>query len=164
MRRLLVIAAGLLLLVGPAAAQSYRVGTIEVADPWARATPASATVTAAYMRITNHGPGPDRLMAIRCEKVGNSEILEMSLADNVMRLRTVARGMEIKPGQTIEFRPGFAWQAVFAGLEVPLRTGDRMSAVLTFERAGAVAVDFTVQPIGTGLRRASVATTEPAGP
>ncbi|WP_170149892.1 copper chaperone PCu(A)C [Rhodoplanes roseus] len=146
----------LLLLLGHAAvAQTYRVGAIEVGDPWARATPVGANVTAGYMRITNHGALPERLLAIRSAAAGSVEFQELSLDDNVMRLRTVARGIAIAPGQTVELRPGFAWQAVFAGLAGQLLPGDRVHATLTFERAGPVDVDLAVHPIGTGLRRAA---------
>ncbi|MDC7787161.1 copper chaperone PCu(A)C [Rhodoplanes sp. TEM] len=155
---LLAVVLAVLALSGPpAAAQTYRTGAIEIENPWARATPAGATVTAGYMRITNTGAVPDRLLAIRSAAAGSVDLQELSLDDNVMRLRTLARGLAIAPGQTIELRPGFPWQAVFASLVSQLRPGDRVPATLVFEQAGSVEVDLAVHPIGTGLRRASAA-------
>ncbi|CAL8981949.1 hypothetical protein RHODGE_RHODGE_00094 [Rhodoplanes serenus] len=141
--------------VATAAAETYRVGPIEVAETWARATPSGASVTAGYMRITNHGPAPDRLLAIRMDAALAVDLLELSLADNVMRLRSLGRGVEIAAGRTVEFRPGAPWQAVVSGLSAPLRPGDRLPATLVFEQAGDVTVDLVVQPIGTGLRWSS---------
>jgi copper(I)-binding protein len=155
MSRLVTIAAVLVLFGSMAAAETYRVGAIEVVDPWARATPVGATVTAGYMRIINHGETPERLLTIRSGQAGGFEFQELSLDDNVMRLRTIARGVEIGPGQTVEFRPGLASQAVFSGLAAQLRPGDLLPATLMFERAGPVEVGLSVKSIGTGLRRAS---------
>lgn len=155
MRALAPVLVALVSLVCPAAAQSYRAGTIEIATPWARATPPGASVTAGYMRITNHGLDPDRLVSIRSAVAGSVEVQELSLADNVMRLRTLARGLPIRPGETIELKPGYPWQAVFASLAGQLRPGDRLPATLVFEQAGTIEVELVVQPIGTGMRRAS---------
>ncbi|MFL9829019.1 response regulator, partial [Rhodoplanes sp. SY1] len=75
-------------------------------------------------------------------------------AEGHARLRTLARGLPIGPGETIELKPGFPWQAVFASLAGQLRPGDRLPATLVFEQAGAIEVELAVQPIGTGLRHA----------
>ncbi|MFL9825256.1 copper chaperone PCu(A)C [Rhodoplanes sp. SY1] len=155
MRSLVTILAALVCLAWPATAQTWRAGTIEIASAWARATPPGASVTAGYMRITNHGFDPDRLVSIRSAVAGSVEVQELSLDDNVMRLRTLARGLPIRPGETIDLRPGYPWQAVFASLTAQLRPGDRLPATLVFEKAGAVEVELVVQPIGTGIRRAS---------
>lgn len=155
MTRLGTVATALALFGSAAAAETFRVGAIEVVDPWARATPQGASVTAGYMRITNHGSAPDRLITIRSGAAGGFEFQELSLDDNVMRLRTIARGVVIGPGETVEFRPGLVSQAVFSGLSTQLRPGDRLPATLMFEQAGPVEVGLAVQPIGTGLRRAS---------
>lgn len=126
----------------------YRVGAVEIAGPWARATPKGATVTAGYMRLANRGTKPERLLAGRAAVGATFEIQEMSLADNVMRLRTLANGLEIRPGQTIELKPGAPHHFVFARLARQLVPGDAVRATLLFEQAGAVEIEFAVLPIG----------------
>lgn len=154
MRAFGTIVAALILLGSAAGAETYRVGAIEIADPWARATPQGASVTAGYMRITNHGSRPDRLLTITTDRAGSVDLQELSLSGNVMRLRTLARGVEVGAGRTVELRPGLVWQAVISGLPAQLRPGDRLPATLVFEQAGPIPVELVVQPIGTGLRRA----------
>lgn len=152
MSRLSLAAAALLVSAFAAAAQDYHVGGMEIVQPWARATPRGATVTAGYMRITNLGEKSDRLLGGRSAVAGSFEIQEMTFADNVMRLRTLARGLEIKPGQTLDLKPGSSYHFIFAGLAQPLAPGDRVKATLVFEQAGAVEIEYSVQPIGARVR------------
>jgi hypothetical protein len=154
MSRLRLAATALLLSAVGAAAQDYHVGSMEIAQPWARATPRGATVTAGYMRITNLGDKPDRLLGGRSAVAGSFEIQEMTFADNVMRLRTLARGLEIRPGQTLDLKPGSPYHFIFAGLGQQLAPGDRVRATLLFERAGPLEIEYAVQPIGARVREA----------
>ena len=45
----------------PASAHDYRVGSLEIAQPWTRATPATAQTGGGFLTITNKGTTPDRL-------------------------------------------------------------------------------------------------------
>lgn len=45
-------------------AAGYDVGSLHIAQPWARATPKGASVGAAYMTITNNGTAPDRVSCL----------------------------------------------------------------------------------------------------
>ena len=61
----------------------------------------------------------------------------------------MADGVEIKPGQKVEFKPG-SYHLMFVNLKTPLKQGSRVKATLNFEKAGAVDVEFPVQAIGAG--------------
>lgn len=141
-----------------ASSQDYQAGAIEITGPWARATPKGATVTAGYMRITNRGERPDRLLGGWSSAAGTFDIQEMTFADNVMRLRTLARGLEIGAGQTLDLKPGSPYLFIFSGLVHGLDPGERVKATLMFEQAGKVDIEYSVQPIGTrGIRGAQSA-------
>jgi hypothetical protein len=56
-------------------------------------------------------------------------------------------GIEIKPGQTIEFKPGGS-HVMFINLKRPLSKGEHVSGTLVFERAGTVKVEYSVESIG----------------
>src|ERR1700751_4874184 len=59
----LCLVAAVLALAPPAAlAADYKAGDIEIKNPWARATPAGAKVTAGYFTLTNTGSAPHRLV------------------------------------------------------------------------------------------------------
>src|SRR4030081_332836 len=61
-RKIWLLAAPPSLRGGAAAAETSTVGSIEIGNPWARATPKGASVGGAYMTITNKGTEPDRLV------------------------------------------------------------------------------------------------------
>src|SRR5262245_818297 len=62
MKSKVLVVAALLLIAGPGIAETYKVGSISIEQPWARATPKGATIGAGYMKITNAGSEPDRLV------------------------------------------------------------------------------------------------------
>ena len=134
-------------LVMPAHAGEGTTGSVKISAAWTRATPNGATVGAGYMTITNSGSTPDRLVSGASEVSSRFEIHEMSMDKGVMRMRPMAQGLEIKPGDTVALEPG-GNHIMFVGLKQPLMQGDHVKATLTFEKAGNVKVDFTVEGIG----------------
>src|SRR5262249_60810355 len=101
-----VLLAIALALGGTAAAEEYSVGTIQIGNPWTRATPKGATVAGAYMTITNKGSMPDRLVAGSAAGAGRFEGHRMEVEQSVAKMRPVEFGLEIKPGETDELNPG----------------------------------------------------------
>lgn len=143
----LSFAALLAVAASSASASDYKVGTLEISVPWARATPKGTTVGAGYMKITNNGTESDRLTAGSSNVSGKFEVHEMTMENGVMKMRPVKGGLEIKPGQTVELTPG-SFHVMFVGLKKPLAKGDHVKATLVFEKAGSVDVDFDVLAIG----------------
>ena len=132
----------------PALAQSvatYKVGDIVVTAPWSPATPNGARVAAGYLRITNTGTESDRLTSADVPFASRVEIHEMTMADGVMRMRELAEGVEIRPGETVELKPG-GRHIMFIGLTTTLKAGDAAKASLTFKRAGPMPVEFAIAP------------------
>jgi periplasmic copper chaperone A len=127
-------------------AQSFKVGTIEIDHPWMRATPKGADSAAGYFKITNSGTTADRLTGVS-STLARVEIHEMTMTNGVMRMRPLPNGLEIKPGQTVELKPSSS-HAMFVGLKQPLKQGDHVKGTLTFEQAGSLEVEFTVEGIG----------------
>ena len=132
---------------GPAAAQSYKAGSLVIEAPWSRATPGGAQVAGGYLTVTNTGSAPDRLVGASLSIASRGEVHEMSRDGAVMRMRPVEGGLEIKPGTKIELKPG-GYHVMFMDLKQPLKQGDRISGTLQFEKAGAVPVEFAVRAIG----------------
>ena len=67
--------------------------------------------------------------------------------NGVMKMRLLANGIEIKPGQTVEFKPG-SYHLMFVGLKEPFEKGRRVKGTLQFEKAGKVDVEYAVEAIG----------------
>ncbi len=130
----------------PVRADDYKVGALQIGQPWARATPKGAPVGGGYMKITNTGAEPDRLVGGSSDVADRFEVHEMSMDGGVMKMRPTS-GVEIKPGQTVELKPG-GMHVMFVGLKKPLVQGQKVKGTLNFEKAGKVEVEFTVQGIG----------------
>jgi hypothetical protein len=135
-----------LLFGGIASAQTVSTGSLEIGTPWARATPKGATVGAGYMTITNKGTETDRLVGGSAVPASRLEVHTTVMESDVARMRQV-KSIEIKPGETVEFRPG-GLHVMFMGLKQPLIQGQTLKGTLVFERAGTVAVEFTIQGAG----------------
>jgi copper(I)-binding protein len=141
------IVGALAIVMTSAQARDYKLGTIDIAEPWSRATPKGASVAAGYMQITNTGTAADRLIGGSSDIAPKFEVHEMSMEGGVAKMRPVKGGLEIKPGETVELKPG-SFHVMFEGLKKPLAPGDRVKAKLTFENAGTVEVEYDVRAMG----------------
>ncbi len=131
----------------PANAEDVTIGTLKISAPWARATPKGAAVGGGYMTITNTGTAPDRLIGGATGISSRFELHEMSMDNGVMKMRELAQGLEIKPGQKVELKPG-GYHVMFMGLKEQLMQGQTIKATLQFEKAGKVDVSFAIQGVG----------------
>lgn len=147
MHKFLIAFAAIVMTALPAVANDYTAGGLKISQPWARATPKSAPVGGGYLSITNSGTTPDRLIGGTSAASQGFEIHEMSMDNGIMKMRPLPNGVEIKPGETVTFKPS-GYHIMFTGLKAPLTKGERIDATLKFEKAGEVKVDFLVGTIG----------------
>jgi copper(I)-binding protein len=137
------------LAVSAASAADYKAGSLDISDPWSRATPKGASVGAGYMTIKNNGSTPDRLIEGSSEVASKFEVHEMKMENGVAKMRPVKGGLEIKPGETVELKPG-SLHVMFVGLKKPLNAADKFKATLVFEKAGPVSIEYDVRAMGSG--------------
>jgi copper(I)-binding protein len=131
-----------------ACAADYKVGAIEIDHPWSRAVPKGASVAAGYLTIRNTGSESDRLVSGSTPVAGTFQVHEMSVDNNgVMKMRPVAGGLEIKPGETVELKPQ-SIHIMMTGIRQPIEKGKPFKGALVFEKAGPVDVEFTVEAVG----------------
>ncbi|MBW9113725.1 copper chaperone PCu(A)C [Rhizobium cauense] len=130
-----------------AAADDVRVGAIEIRQPQARAMVPGAKVGAGYMKLTNTGSTDDRLISLTSDRAISTEIHQMSVTNGVMTMRPVAGGLEVPAGQTVELKPG-GYHLMFMDVSKPFKAGETIKAVMTFEKAGKVEVEFAVGGAG----------------
>jgi copper(I)-binding protein len=145
--RLACAAIAILALGGAAVAQNYSAGPLKIEQPWTRATPAGAKVAGGYVAVTNTGSASDRLLGGSSEIAGKVEIHEMAVNNGVMTMRGLPEGVELKPGAKLELKPG-GYHIMFMDLKRQLKEGEKVKGTLTFEKAGAVPVEFSVQSVG----------------
>lgn len=123
-----------------------KIGALVIDAPWLRATPSGAKVAGGYLKVTNTGTEPDRLVGGTLPVAGSVEVHEMTMAGNVMQMRRI-EGLEIKPGATVELKPG-DYHLMFMDLKDGLKAGGTIKGTLVFAKAGTVEIQYTIAPIG----------------
>jgi periplasmic copper chaperone A len=150
MIRSFLLAVVLAFAASAAAAHEYNIGSLQIGHPWARATPKGASVAGGYLTITNKGKEVDRLVGGTAAFAGRFEIHEMSSEGGVMKMRHLPKGLEIKPGETVELKPG-SFHVMFMDLKTPLVKDQkpRPKGTLVFEKAGIIEVEYAVEAAGS---------------
>lgn len=143
-----VVAATALTLVSLSAfAQDYKAGDLELSTAWTRATPPKAKAGGGFIEIVNTGSEADRLVSASSDVAKKTEIHEMAVTDGVMKMRELENGIEIPAGETVALKPG-GLHIMFMGLNQSFEEGSKVPVVLTFEKAGEVAVELDVAKMG----------------
>ena len=131
---------------GPALADDFQVKSLRVSNPFVRATPPGAKVAGVFMSIENRGKEADRLVSASSPVAGVVEIHEMAMDGGMMKMRAV-KSIDLTPGATVEFRPG-GYHVMLEELKQPLKQGDQIPVLLTFEKAGTMEIKVKVEPMG----------------
>lgn len=150
-RRLAAIAAlsfALAFAMPAARAADVVAGDLVVTVPFTRATPPGASVAGGYFTVVNKGSAPERLVGLSADIAPRAEVHEMKMDKGMMTMRPVEGGLVIPPGGKLELKPG-GYHVMFMGITRQLKAGETVKAVLTFEKAGQVAVDLPVEAIGS---------------
>ena len=134
------------LATSPALAHDYTFGSLKIDHPWARATPKGASVGGGYMKITNTGTAPDRLVGGTTDIAKSFEVHEMKMDGGVMKMREIAGGLD-QAGADRHARSQRLSRDV-GRAEDQFKQGNRFKATLEFAKAGKVDVDFVVESIG----------------
>lgn len=139
----LPLALALLAVALPAAARSYRLGAVEIADPWTR--PAAAGQTGVgYMAIRNTGKTPIVLTGAQSPLAAKVTVHRTSMAGGVMRMALVSNGLTAPPGGTIALAPA-GYHLMLEGLTKPLALGERAPVTLLFADGKKVQIELSVQ-------------------
>jgi len=133
----LALGAALGLLPGGAAAHEYEVGKLVVEHPWLRAPKDGEKNAQFFTFIHNHGDTADRLIAVKCEKFGATEI------HGDPKNLTLVAPVIVPPKSDVTLAPG-AIHVDLLGLKKHLEVGWGLEIVLVFEKAGEVTIDAAI--------------------
>jgi copper(I)-binding protein len=115
--------AALLMLAAAAQAQTT------IKDPWVRGTVAQQKASGAFMQITSAQGG--RLLSVSSPVAGVSEIHEMAMQGDTMRMRAVP-ALELPAGKPVELKPG-GFHLMLMDLKAQLKAGDTVPLTLVVE-------------------------------
>lgn len=127
------------------AGEPVKKGSLEFADPWARATAPGQGNGAAYMVVVNHGPA-DRIVRAEADVSRKVELHTHQIdAQGVARMIEIP-AIELPAHATTELKPG-GLHIMFIGLHRPLEAGSRFPLTLVLEKAGEVTVEVEVRRV-----------------
>ena len=124
MLRLIVWVVGALL-AGTCAAQ------IDVKDAWARPAVPGQSGTGAFMSLT--APQGAKLIGVASAVAGVTEIHEMAMVGNVMRMRAIPQ-LDLPAGKAVELKPG-GYHVMLMDLKRPLAIGEKITIDFRIETA-----------------------------
>ena len=110
-----------------------------IKEPILRATAPNAGATAGYLTIHNHSQTDDRLIAVKAEFARKSEIHEMKMVGDVMRMRPLEGGIIIPAGGMALLEKG-GNHLMFMGLTEQIKFEEDYQFTLVFEKAGEIIV------------------------
>jgi periplasmic copper chaperone A len=153
MRPLRTLAAALFAIAAaslPAAAQDYHAGSLTIEHPWARPSIGESTNSAAYMKITNGGDAPDKLLAVETDVAGDTMLHESRMEMGVMKMVHLPGGIPVPAHGSAELKP-LGLHAMLMGLKRPLKKGETFPMTLVFEHQGKVPITVKVgEAAGSG--------------
>lgn len=133
-----------------AIAQEITLGSLVIEQPWSRQSPMAADVAAGFLKITNKGQEDDRLVKAETAISTMTQLHDMKMEGDVMKMFELPEGIPIPAGATVELKPK-SLHLMFMGLAKPPAAGERFTATLTFEKAGTVDVEFDVLAPGAHM-------------
>ena len=110
-----------------------------IKEPILRATAPNAGATAGYLTIHNHTKTDDRLIAVKADFARKSEIHEMKMVGDVMKMRPLEGGIIIPAGGMAILEKG-GNHLMFMGLTEQIKFEEDYQFTLVFEKAGELIV------------------------
>lgn len=105
---------------------------VSVTTPWVRATVPGQKSTGAFMKITSKTEA--RLVAARTPIAGRTEIHEMAMIGDTMRMRQIP-SLRLPAGEAVELKPG-GFHVMLFELAAQAREGDAVPLMLVIEADG----------------------------
>jgi len=118
---------------------------IAVKDAWVRATISSGDTTAGYAIIENSGADADDLVSVSTPIAALTELHQSVGHDGMMRMEAV-KGLTIPAHQKVMLKPA-GYHLMIMKVTKPLKVGEMIDLLFTFEKHGPVKVSAKVAPL-----------------
>jgi len=130
-------------LIAPVAAQPA-----QIADAWVRVSVPGQKATGAFMKIT--AKEQSRLVSASSPVAGVTEVHEMKLDGDIMRMRALPDGLDLPAGKAVELKPG-GYHVMLMDLKAALPKDTTVPLTLVFKDAKGVETRMELKlPVGTG--------------
>ncbi len=123
--------------------QGSRSGNLVISSPWVRAMLPGQATGGGYLTIENTGSEADTLVSVTSPNASLVETHQMSMDENVMKMRQITDGLEIPAGGKVELSPG-GLHLMFKQVKIPFKVADTVKVTLQFTKAGKIDVEMPV--------------------
>ena len=109
--------------------------TVEVKDAWVRTAVPGQSATGAFMKVTAKDGA--KLIGVSSPVAGVTEVHEMKMEGDVMKMRALLSGLDLPAGKTVELKPG-GYHVMLMDLKAPLAKDGIVPLTLVFKDAKGV--------------------------
>lgn len=120
------------LMSGAVMAAAAHAQTVDIQDAWVRATVAGQQATGAFMNIT--ADQDMTLIGVSSPVAGVSQVHEMSMQNDIMRMSEMKAGLPLPAGQTVTLKPG-GYHLMLMDLKQAVEVGQQVQVSLTLRDA-----------------------------
>ena len=131
-------------------AHEYKIGNLKILHPYIIEMPPEAMTAGGYMKIVNTGNQTGHLSLVKVDFAKTSEIHEIKMENDVMKMRKVKDGLEIPAYGSVELKSK-GYHIMFMNLPKPIIRGEIHEGTLYFEKTGNIKVIFNVEKMGFKL-------------
>jgi copper(I)-binding protein len=126
-------------------AEVHRIGSIQIIDPWAKASVGGAHEAKLFFEFRNGGEKTDKLIDVRSPIASGLTNFRVVLVNDGERKATTINGIEIPVAEKSFELTEVGYYIELTGLELPVLMGSRFPVELKFERAGRITVEFVAR-------------------
>ena len=134
-----------------ALADGIKFKQLEIDDAWIKETPPNHPMTGGYLKIENDGNTADVLIGVSAKFAMKSEIHEMKMEGDVMKMRPLENGLVIPADGEVYLKPG-GYHLMFMKLNQQMITMDVHQVRLTFKNSGSITIPMTVHKMSHGMK------------
>ena len=109
--------------------------TVDVKDAWVRTSVQGQKATGAFMKLTAKDGA--KLVAASSPVAGVTEVHEMKMEGDIMKMKAVAGGLDLPAGKTVELKPG-GYHVMLMDLKAALPKDSTIPLTLVFKDAKGV--------------------------
>ena len=134
-----------------ALADGIKFKQLEIEYAWIKETPPNHPVTSGYLKIENDGNTADVLIDVSADFAMKSEIHEMKMEGDVMKMRPLENGLVIPADGEVYLKPG-GYHLMFMKLKQQMIPMDVHQVTLTFKNSGSITIPMTVHKMSYGMK------------
>ena len=124
-------------------AESIKFNGLIISNLWIKEPIGNHSMTSGYFKIKNTNAYDERLIAITSNIAKKSEIHEMIVDNDIMKMNVLNDGLKIPANSIVHLKPG-SYHVMFMKLYKKLKIMSTHKINLNFEKAGQLNIDFPV--------------------